>query len=314
MADTPDELSQLLEASFRNVPFPTAGLEVSFSHDGPEHRIFGKDVNNVENTGRNSRVWSAQIPFFNGVRAGRAEHQLLGKVLFPVLYRQFLEAMKDGSAGELVDPDTGPVNVKPRTCRARIDPLRRDGFFVDATWIESDDSVDGTAPALDSPSPVTVLDIESKNLDTLIGTMNPPPPVADGDPPFGSFAGLFTSLRSVLDTVELQQQRIAGVINNFSSELDRLKESVDRLNDCALWPVYESIEHLQSSLTDLAQAGQASRPSLRFYTVPRDTTLAGVAAVLRTDTATLARVNPLLLEDPVVRGGTVVAYANPQAS
>lgn len=302
-----DELSQLLQASWRGVAFPTADLSITFEHGQAEHEVFGKDVSNIEATGRRSRIFSISIPFYNNVVPGQNERDI-GASIFPNVFNQFHKAFLDKTSGELIHPRVGQVNVKPRSYHEKIDAQRRDGLVVDVTWIESDDSADGTAPTVDQPAPVTGVVVFAEDLDNLVGNMNPKPEPEPGDPPFTSFSDMASKIRSVFDRVTLTSKMLGGLIDNMRSEVDRLRESIERLNDTSLWPVVDAIENLQSSLFDLKLQGQQTSRKLAIYTTKYPTTLGQISGIVHADLTAMINLNPLLLDEPTIPVGTQVFY------
>ena len=303
-----DELSQLLPFSWRDIVVPTVSLDVEVSHDQPEHKVFGRNAANVEWTGRNSRTFSASIPFYNNLLPGTSEVAISGVTLYPDQYQAFLDAMSDGSSGTLVHPDVGKINCKPKSIRSHWDPTRRDGLSVECSWIESDDSADGKAPELDSPAPITAIQADAAMLDSQLETLTPTPQPADGDKAFPSFTSLAYQVRAVFDKGALFVQRVNGVIDNMKAEVERLQESVDRLNAVNLHPIVDSSERLKSSLTSLRETGQARAALFKRYTVPSDTTMAAIAARLHVDVHALILANPIVAADLVIRAGTIIIY------
>lgn len=305
-----DALSQLQPASWRGVPFPATALEVSFEQDHAEHKFPDRDGANVEPTGRAPQVLTATIPFRTGVVPGKSENQLNGRALYPDVFRAFYVGCADRTTGDLIHPDLGKLRVKVKTFKVRWDPTRRDGVDADVTWVESDDNEQGLQQALSAPSTVQSIMSLAADLDDLSRQMNPPYQPSQQGVTFAQFA---TSIRAIFDQTGLAVQRIGGVIDGFSAELDRLTESVNRVRSAGLWPILQAVNHLQSSLVDVRNTVIAgvgvdnSRPLRRKATVV-DMTIAGIASSLGNSIQEIVSLNPLLLDSPIVKRDTVITY------
>jgi hypothetical protein len=299
-----DILVKLQPASWRGVPFPVLDMDVAWSHDRAHHKVYKKPVSNVETTGRNSREFSFDIPFRNGVVPGPVEDELRGRPLYPDLYRAFEDAFNEPTTGELVHPLYGKVKCKPGTIRVVCRGTERDGVTVHVTFDETDDNPDGTSPAPDAPSPITGISQEADALDAMLLDVVPPLVDENGNA-FSSFADYGALLRSPFDTLTGLSIRIGGVINAFSAELDRLKESVDLLEDVGLWPIIHAIESLKDSLTDLV-ASQSAK--LHRFEAPKRMPVAQLLGMLHVDMDTLISFNPQIVDGPYVEEGTTVIY------
>jgi hypothetical protein len=309
MADTRglDVLLQFLPASWRGVPFPVTDFEIGWSHDRAVHKVYKKPVSNIETTGRNSREFSFDIPFRNGVIPGPSEDELRGRSLYPDVYLAFVDAFNEDTAGKLIHPSVGKVNCKPGQIRVIGRAQDRDGLTVHVTFDESDDTPEGNAPPPDSPSPVTGLATEADNLDAMLIALTPPLTDEAGTP-FTSFAQFGALLRAPFDTLTLLATRAGNVIAGFADQLDRLKESVDRANDVNLWPILDSVGKLKNSLIDLTAAGQKEALKLHKYVVPHDMTVTDIVNFLHVDFEALVQTNPFLCDGPVVTESTIVLY------
>jgi hypothetical protein len=301
-----DALSQTLPASWEGVPFPVTNRTCRGGQDSAAHNYFGV-LENRELTGPSGREFSYEIPFRNGVGPGKNEDQLKGRVLFPDLFRAFLDAFNDPTARVLVDPVHGRVNCKAGTVEDVLNGDSRDGVTVRATFFESNDNVDGTAPKPDEPAPITGIAQAADALDAQLAALTPPITDSEGNA-FTSFAQLGAQLRAPFDTMTLLSMRVGNVIAAFTGELQRLKESVDRLNDVNLWPIANAIAELQSFVYDVADASQRERAKLSRYLVPRDMTLGAILTFLGVDFDTTVQLNPTICDYPLVPEGTAVIY------
>ncbi|MFA5186336.1 MAG: DNA circularization N-terminal domain-containing protein [Patescibacteria group bacterium] len=303
-----DILLQFLPASWRGVPFPVADFDISWSHDHAVHKVYKQPVSNIETTGRNSREFGFDIPFRNGVIPGPTEDDLRGRILYPDVYLAFVDAFNEDTAGDLIHPSVGKVNCKPGQIRVIGSAQSRDGVMVHATFTESDDTPEGNAPPPDSPAPMTGIASEAENLDTMLLVLKPPPLDDDTGEPFTSFAQFGALLRAPFDTLSLLSTRVGNAIAAFGDQLDRLQESVSRLNDVSMWPILDSIGKLRDSLIDLTVAGQKEALKLHKYVTPHDMTVSDISNFLQVDFESLILANPFLCDSPIVVENTTVIY------
>lgn len=299
-----DALSQTLPASWRGIPFPVTSREVGWGHDLAHHKIFKKPVDNVEMTGRNSREFSFEIPFRNGILPGPNEDTLRGRILFPDLYVAFVDAFNEDTAGDLVDPMWGKVNCKPGTIREVMSGDARDGVVVRATFVESDDTPEGNANAVDTPAAISGFLAASDKLDNALVSV--PEDLQAG---FISLAEIGALLRSPFDTLTLLSLRFAGLLSAVSGQLDALQFSIEAVDDIGFWSVQEAINDLRNSIADIQQAGQAEQTKLRMYMTPVDMTLAQILSFLRVDFDSIVQLNPTICDGPIVYKDTPVMYS-----
>lgn len=302
-----DVLSQFIQASWRGAPFYTTEFETAWGYDLAQHKVYRKPVSNVEDTGRNSREFSFDSPFRNGIIPGPSEKDMQTVVAYPDLFNQFIDAFNIGGPGQLVHPHFGKVNCKASTIRVVGRATERDGLTVHVTFVESDDTPEGNAPPADSPAPVTGIAHNASDLDAKLAALDPPLTDSEGMP-FTSFSQFGELLRAPFDSFTLLTTRVGNVINAFSNELDKLQESIDRANDVGYWPIADAVSKLRDSLTDMMMAGQKEALKTYRYIVPRDMTLDQIIMQTGVDFDTLVKANPLIVDEPIVREGTIVIY------
>ncbi len=302
-----DVLSQLLPASWRGVPFPILSWSVGWSHDSVEHKPYRKKVSNVEDTGLNSRVFSFEIPFRNGIVPGPAEEKLRGKVLFPYLLMKFVDEFNKDDSGILVHPLFGPVNCKSGEIKLASDGKKRDGIEVQATFKESDDSAEGTAPKPDTPAVVHGMAMDADALDAELGSLNPPLEHEDGVP-FASFSQIGALLRAPYDTASMLSMRFTNANSAMAAELTRLKEAVYRANDVNLWPINDLITKLRNALADMQSGSGGTSARMMRYVVPKEMTLGEISTLLNVSIEDLLASNPMIADEPLVRRGVQIIY------
>lgn len=298
-----DAFEQLLEFKWRDVSFPCTSFDLTLRHDLAIHKYPDVDGANVEATGRDALSFTATIPFTNGIVPGKAERW---GVLYPTQWRAFLKAFADRSTGVLQHPDLGLISCKPVELRATTSAERRGGTDVEATWIETEDAPTDTESLFAGDSPITTAEIGALDLDASLG---PAREVFPSLPTYDvSFEEFMRSVTSATDQVSLLSKRVAGKVDSITYRLNTLSASVDAARSPLLWPLRQSIERMRGSIPDVKKALGDSGKTLAFYTVPQDTTIAGLCVDTGAKVGDIVRLNRELLRSPVVKGGTVVRY------
>lgn len=303
-----DDLFQgLLPMSWRSVHFPYADTELELRQDLAIHKFVDRDGAQVEGTGRSPIQITARIPFINGIARGKWEEW--ERPLYPAVWRKFFAAFADKSSAVLSHPELGDITCKAESMRTRWAGDVRQGVWVTATWIETDDAVLNFAEALASTSPVANAQTAAADLDAQVIAINPaivPQPYV----PPTSFTDLVTAVRSAVDQVTVFQKETAGQIDNIIYEAQSLEDSLDMaVNASALnWPMYQAAELAKSSAYDLKQTLLSKGKPVGLYTVSKDSTLAQITSIIGTDVFDVMVLNPGLVQQPVITKGTIVRY------
>lgn len=303
MADIP-LFSQLLGFKWRDVEFPVNAMSVSLAQNLAMHKPWGKDGAEVEGTGRDSLVFTATIPFRNGVVAAKSES--FG-VLYPDGWRAFLGAMADRSLGYLIHPELGEIRCKPQKVDSTWDGSKRDGCDVEATWIETTEDRDGLQDALEyNASPMAEVSLAALDLDAsmrLPGNKLPKRPEFKPD--------LFDTMRqltAISDQVSLGLRRVTGKVDQLTYRAAQMQQSLARVNDPRNWQAQESVTRMRSALRGLVRAMGGNDRQVHYYRVQRASTLAGIAALIPARLPDLMRLNPHLLQSPVVPENTAIRH------
>ncbi len=295
---------ELLPFKWAFCSFPVSEMSIDLSQDIAEHKYWGKDGARLEATGRAPLVFTAKIPFRNGIFPGRGE-QWAPSILYPDGYRAFLSAMADRTTRELQHPELGVIKCKPVSCKTNWSGGRRDGVDVDATWKETTE--DGEESAIERDSPATGY-VEAGELDGHLSSaelrkLAPKMPAYTPD-----LADTMRSIASFGDTISVFQKRATGRIDSLAYKVDRIAESMEGARNALTWPVDLAAMRLADSLTRLRKELVASGRALVLYTVPVASTLGAIAPQLGVPIEELLRLNPHLGRSLTVRGGRVVKY------
>lgn len=300
-----DVLAQLSPPSWRGIPFPLVRLRNSGGHDHAHHKFCDKDGFHVEATGRNNLTFSATIPFRNGVIAAPQE-LWNGRTLYPDVFRAFLAACADRTSDDLIHPELGRITAKVVSFDWDYVAERRDGVDFDVTWIETLDDGDELNGIIAQQSPVATAVTVASKLDDLVTTLTPPPPELANDT--ASFSDMMRSIQAIPDTAALLSRQAGGLLHRVASKVDRLIAALDRLDDVRLWPVRDGAEHMRATVVDMnAKLGVDNKVILEAL-VPTPTNLSSLARRLNNKIDDIIRLNPTLVDEPVVRSPTRVRY------
>lgn len=326
------------------VQFPVTQMSISLQQDLAEHAFWGRDGERFEATGRKSLVFSATIPFRNGIVPGPNEKW---GILYPDGWNAFVVSCAKGATGTLGHPTMGYVSCKVRSMETRIDATKRDGVDVEVTWVETiapDDRTDVNTLSAQSVSVGALsLDVETsaaaiKGSLTAKGLLN-----QNGKK---TLLDLANSVAAIGDQAALGQLRAFGKVEKALAQVQKIddafqdvgrfsSESVDRsslrvrqLGDrgksvrdllfdptpaaaaetVLAWPVREQAVKLENRLYDLRKELLTTGQSIGFYRVPKTMTLAGLIPATKARVQDLMRLNPGIASRPLVPGGVTVRY------
>lgn len=302
-ADTKPELfATLLEAKWRDVPFPISSARLSFEHTLVEHEYYGRDVANVENTGRKSRRFDLTIPFFNGQAAGKSE-SWGGTPPFPTLYFRWLKAFDDRTHGYLQHPIHGTVRCKAHTRSEDLDADRRSGVLVTASWVE--DFEDDDVAAIKAKSPAFDGVRAAADLDASLDDLRDKVPLPSYDE---TFEDALNKLTGFIDSTVIRAQLLAHKPAQILSRIGQVQRSLERLRNAAHWPAIEACERLRESVIGIAQRISATEKPIKRYTTRTLMTLAMVANTLQKSADEIVKLNPQFLRSLEVPAGSVIRY------
>lgn len=303
--------SNLLEATFRGIPFPVIDFRMSISQDIAEHKRPDQDGAWVESTGRNPIKFNATIPFIVGLSRGPNENWSLSVPLYPERHRQFLAAMADRTAGELQHPSFGKVDVKPVTCSSDLTADMRGGERVEAEWIEANES-ESDSEGLFRRDPAIDGMWAAKSLDALLSTR---PDIQKADPDKRiSLSEAFDRIVGVVDRATLFVKQTLGRIDRLTYRLNTLHRALVDLEDPKTWEIRDRIERLNLALKKIPRVLFKGEIGQSSYVVPKDMTVGELAARLNTEAGLLIQSNHQLANKPTVPKGTLIVFWRKQSA
>lgn len=292
-----DVLSQLLEASWRGIGVPTVMVGADGSHNIVLHKRVDRNGARVENTGRNSGVYTFKVPFVNTITPGPLE--TWAQPLFPGVYVRFLTALEDRSTGPFVHPIHGQRKCKAADWKEVLDPDFRGGVVLQVQLIETVD--DGDAVAIADTAVLSVAAAAAFTLDAGIATLHPPPDT--GLPAGMTIVGFIKSLGAIADQVDLARQQILGKIDALINALSVLKQKF--IGDGGF---SDATERLISALHAYKAEGLRADKATSVYIVPALSSLPAVARKLKNDVGDMLKLNPGLAASPFIPAQTPVVY------
>lgn len=303
MADDVPLFEQLNPFTWRDVTFPVTSMGLSLEQDQAQHKPYGKDGADVEGTGRAALVFTASIPFRNGVVASKTEE--FG-VLYPTQWKAFLAAMADKTVGYLTHPELGEIQCKPQKCETTWDGNKRDGADVQAVWVETTEYNELLSDALSYDSPITQVTLAALSLDSEI-RLRPDqfPQTPTYTPDFGEF---MRQLGGLGDQLSIASGRLTGQLDQLTYRVNAIKGSLERNGDPRNFTALQAISRLKENLRKVSNALGANQKTILYYRAPRDITFAGLADLIPAKLPELIRMNPRLLQRPVIPVNTAVQY------
>lgn len=306
---TPSIFDQLLPFKWREVEVPTTRVRTSIAQDLVQHKPFNVAGDEVENTGRGSWEIEAEIPFINGIAAGKNESWDKEGSLYPDVYRRFLYAWFDGTTGPLQHPEFGIIHCKTHRIDFDHDGGTRNGVFVRASWVETrDQSGDDLADLIQiKGSPIAMvkqaaidLDIATRDIRAQFDQYLPPQFEESFDSAVAKIAGNFDRLTT---SIQLAANKPAQI----RARLGQLERSVNGLRSAATWPVTDAIARMRDGLHALENAGVPGRQIGRHKTT-ESTSLARLAKQFGNKPGEIVSLNPSLISRPEVPAGAIVRY------
>lgn len=119
-----DEILQ--DASLDGLVFPVADRSVNGGRDFARRKYAFHDGQFTEDTGRQARVYTYTVPLFADIDESH----------YPDLYELLMGKLDEGGVMELIDPEDGPVMVRPAPHSWTTSPNQRNGGILALTFEE----------------------------------------------------------------------------------------------------------------------------------------------------------------------------------
>lgn len=239
MASGPlDILAKLRPLSWRKIVVPCQANGLSFTHGHVHHEGFGVDGAPVEPTGRKNAKYSFRIPF----RTGCGDYPNL----YPTRFRDFWNACVDGSVGELVHPEFGPMDALVESYAMSVDPNLRDGYDVDVVWTETTENERGLADA--SRSTIYGAITLASDLEKLSGYVNPPVKYNDGSGM--SLTSAMKKLQGIVQQAQFSVDNAMAQINGILAGLNSMIDTCNSITDPNAWGLSRGLKQLTALMVE----------------------------------------------------------------
>jgi len=281
-------------ASWRGIEFPTISPGLNFRHGMAVHQVIDRDGGFPEPTGRGPRMVRIQIPFLEGLRGYD------DPPLYPDRYDLFERAFEDKSQGTLVHPKRGAMQVFPDTFETALDPDKRNGQIVTASWVETND-----APLEDVVSirrSAASFRTTAQALDAGITTLpagQQPNIQAEG---FTSFDDFAAKLQGVQRNADFQRAQAARKADRIIGLARTVKAATSPANA----PLLDTVERFTQATRETRDAVIALLRPTRFQRVGADSTIAYLAQIYQNTADDLLALNPQIRGLQSLRAGAVI--------
>ena len=308
-----DELSKMLPFSWSGIEAPLLSFSTDYGRDIAIHKFVNVGGAQIEDTGRNPLIMTAEIPFINTITPGGNEGWEQG-TLYPNIYDQFLQSLLSASnSGEtrvLNHPELGNINCKVTTFKTTLNPGYRGGAIISAQWIEDGLDIDGSNTFIDN------LNNASSNvtkLNQFLDDLSPDPTALQLKPVALGFFGLLNKIKSLVDQTALIYMQVIGLLEQASYQCTSIIRSIDRANNMIYAKLLNVTYSLRADFIFTAEKLQKELPvsasrSIEIYQTTSVTTLAALSVIVSNTVSELMELNPILLATPFVRSNTKVKY------
>jgi hypothetical protein len=309
-----DLFHNLKEFQWKGVPVPVEETELELRHDLVVHKFVDRNGAYVESVGRHPLQITARIPFLNHIYNRSQQESWPEGALYPYQWQKFINFSLETTSGTLIHPELGPLNCKLEVAKTKWKGNVRGGVWLEATWIESDDTqASQTGQDLSSTEPSALLVSSANSLDANIATLdaavaaqqNPLPPLEF------SFDELANALVGVIDTTTILQKEFQGRAENVLYQADRVKSSIQAspiLGPLA-WPFFQDCERQKDTAYNIAQqAAIASGRPVLTKVLGKPMTLSQAALFTGSEITDFILLNYALVGLSVLPVGTTVSY------
>jgi len=307
-----DVLAALPRLEWQGIVVPVSTRSLSFQQENIRHAFVYRDGELVESTGARNLQFSYTIPFRQDIAAGPYRN------LFTETYPEFFLACRASIAGQLVDPVLGKFRAKCLSFSETVDIKRRDGLDVSVEFVQAPDPA-----ALEDPEQIEVIHGLSSEGGALADTLSAidfsedttdsaavtaaevaffqefPPEV---------FVDLFAQLDGFLRRVDRFGSKVSAKVDAIAFKLNKLEDSVEKLEQPDKWPIIRSSRRLRGSLERVRERALNPGKKIVGFTTKFATTITSLSSELGVTPQILMQLNPELAKSPMVAQGVAVRY------
>jgi prophage DNA circulation protein len=126
----------LFGSSFEGIDFPVTNVDVAWGHDNVKHKGLRTDGVDVEPTGLKPFTFKYTIALFNDLDGEGS----WSKNLFPEVYQDLVNALRDNPIGQLNDIARGEITVAVDDVQEHWVGEKQDGLYLDVTFTQHNGS------------------------------------------------------------------------------------------------------------------------------------------------------------------------------
>jgi hypothetical protein len=290
-----DVFALLPRFSWRDKEYPITSHDVSFAHEGAQHRLSYKENGLVEQLGPHSPTFRYGLAMREDIAVGPYKN------LFTVGLAQLYADFRNRERGILIDPVYGLFVCVPTSFQSTSDPEKRDGVDVSVEFLHSPDidAIEGTESQL-SPGALSsdagALDEELQGIDWE----QEPSPEPTADP--------IDAITGVGSQIENNANKISASLDAFAYRCEKAEQQIDRLeNGAPAWPLQRALRRNRYNAIQ-AKKRLSTDPTKKVISVTNsyERPLSVVANEAGMDLVELLRLNPSLARSPFAPAGAVI--------
>jgi hypothetical protein len=291
MADL-DVLGKLPLFRWRDQEYPVLTRQVSFAHEGAEHRLQYRDNDFIEQLGAHSLMFTYTLPMRQGIASGPY------KDLFTTGYPLLFAAMRDREKGVLDDPILGEFVCTPVSWTDDLDVAKRDGTDVRIEFKH--------APDVDEVEDLRAITLQGVTSDagaldaelTRVDWQQEPSPEPTMDA-LNAISGFGAQL-------EAQGGKVSAALEDFAYKCEKVDQQIDRLQNPDVWPLKRAVRRNRASSVALAKRAKDPTKEIVALTVNHTRTLVELSRENGMTMMELLEQNPALARSPYVPQGVAI--------
>lgn len=297
MAD--DIFDGLLIASWRGIEFPYVSLPLSFQHAVAMHMPIDRDGAYPEALGRGPRQIQIEIPFLNGLKGFESVE------LYPSVYRAFELAFEDKSQGTLNHPERGQMQCIPLVFNSTLDPQKRTGKIVSASWVETNEAPLET-DIVSAPRKASIR-TSAQALDLVVATLPAAQQPNLSREGFTSFDDFAAQLSNAQRNADFQRDLATRKADRMIALARTLKASASSAPS-----ILDAVDRFTAAARETKAAVIAILKPTKFTQLKIAMSIAGAAYTVRNTPDQILALNERLRGQGFIPAGTLIKhYLNP---
>lgn len=303
-----DVFKELPRLAWRGIKVPVLERSVSFEQEYARHKYAYRDDEYLEALGRKNWRFEYTIPFREDITRGPYKH------LYVETFAKFIQACRDNSVGDLVDPVLGVYYARCESVSIRTDINRRDGEDVQVVFVDSpplDEADDAyffsssqAGAAKQARDLTTALSLETFALDANPKELADLARLKNGVDILDQIAGIGAMALSYVD-------RVDAAFANYEAKIDKIIGVLEDINERRLSPETMPLIRSVIRVKDAVQRTQF-KSSTKGKIILSDNTTSDSTATILANFYKMTLDDFLLINSkvhtPLVPAGTTVFY------